>query len=325
MTLRELGEFGFIERLAAMGTCALPGLEVGIGDDCAIVNFHGGRLAIKADMMVEGRHFRLDWMTPEEAGARAMTAVLSDLAAMGARPLYALTSLALPPEWPAEQALALGEGLLRQAESHGACLAGGDTVAAHEHAVVDVMAIGECGEHIWLRSGAQAGDGVYVTGRLGGPAAAVAAKLRGLAGIPSWERYSRPVPRVAQAGRLNRLEAIHAAMDISDGLVQDARHVATRSGVGIVIEAARLPVYPGVEEIAARLGLDPLQWALGGGEEFELLITAPVKAAQELQAAAGDLPVTLIGAVTAGEGVVVVDEAGRAMPVPSAGWDQFRS
>lgn len=325
MTLQELGEFGFIERLAAMRTCTPPGLEVGVGDDCAIVNFRGGRLAIKADMMVEGRHFRLDWMTAQEAGARAVTAALSDLAAMGAEPRYVLASLAVPPEWPAEQALALGEGLLRQAEAHGACLVGGDTVAAHEHALVDIMAIGECREHIWLRSGAQVGDGLYVTGRLGGPAAAVAAKLAGLGDIACWERYARPAPRVAEAGRLSPLGAIHAAIDISDGLVQDAGHVADRSGVAIAIEAARVPVHPDVAEVAARLGLEPLQVAVSGGEEFELLFTAPPEAAGELQAALGDLPVTLIGEVTAGEGVVVVDEAGRPMPVQSPGWDQFRS
>ncbi|MCE5239825.1 thiamine-phosphate kinase [bacterium] len=322
MTLFDLGEFGFIEQLRQMASGAAPGLAVAIGDDCAIIEVGDDRLAVTTDAMVEGRHFRLDWLTAREVGARAMAAALSDVVAMGAAPQYSFVSLGLSPDWPAERALELARGLVEQAEAHGAGLAGGDTVAA-DQAFVDVVAIGRCREHLWLRSGAQAGDGLYVTGALGGPAAAVAARLAGLEPGACWERYAHPQPRVREAAQLEPLGLVHGAMDISDGLVQDAGHLCEQSGVGIIIRAAQVPVHAGVAQIAERLRHDPLQYALSGGEEFELLFTAPPGALAELQAAVA-IPVHQIGEVVAGGSVLVLDETGGEVSLPSTGWDHFR-
>jgi thiamine-monophosphate kinase len=323
MRLRDLGEFGFIERVAQMASCAAPELELGVGDDCAIVRAGDQRLAVTTDAMLEGRHFRRDWLSPEEIGARAMTAGLSDIAAMGARPALAFTSVAIPPAWTVEQATDLARGLVEQAARYGACLAGGDTIAAHEEAFVDVMVLGWCGAHIWRRDAAEVGDSVCVTGRLGGSAAAMAGKLAGLERIPCWEAYARPQPRVAEAQALAPLGLIHAAMDISDGLVQDAGHLCERSGVGIVIRAAEVPVNAGAAQVAAELGEEALPYALSGGEDFELLFTCRAEAVPALQAAVAT-PITVVGEVVAGAQVVVLDAKGEEMVLERKGWDQFR-
>ena len=323
MRLHDLGEFGFIERLAQLAPCSAPELELGLGDDCAIVRVGDQRLAVTTDAMLEGRHFRLDWLTPEEVGARAMTAGLTDIAAMGAAPRLAFTSVALPPTWTAEQATDLGRGLVEQARRYGVCLAGGDTIAAHGEAFVDVIVVGWCGAHLWRRDAAEVGDSVCVTGSLGGAAAAMAGKLAGLEDIPCWDAYARPQPRVAEAEALAPLGLIHAALDISDGLVQDAGHICERSGVGIVLRATDVPVHPGAAAVAAELGDDALSYALTGGEDFELLFTCRPEDVANVRGASA-VPVTVVGEVVAGTQVTVRDAAGEEMTLPRRGWDQFR-
>lgn len=320
--LRDLGEFGFIAALAAQVECEDPDVVLGPGDDCALVRMGGGVWAVTTDAMLEGRHFRRAWLTPYQIGARAMTAGLSDIAAMGTKPRFAFSSLALPPDWEAEDGLELARGLAEQARRYGACLLGGDTVAAHEHAFVDVVVLGECGSRVWRRDGARVGDVVCVTGTLGDCAAAIAAREAGMAKPLTWGAYAEPQPRVTEAAALQRVGGISAAMDISDGLVQDAGHLCERSGVGIRIEAARVPVSEGARATAETLGGDVLTWALTGGEDFELLFTAAAESVAALEAAV-DVPVTVVGEVLAGEGVEVVDEDSRPLRVGSGGWDHF--
>lgn len=323
MLLRDLGEFGFIERISRLTRCTRADVLLAIGDDCAVVETPSGdRLAVTTDAMLEGRHFRLDWLTPYQVGARAMTACLSDIAAMGAEPCFAFSSVALPPGWSVEQADGLMLGLVDQAEKYGACLVGGDTVAAHSHALLDVALIGRCREHIWRRDGAHVGDLVAVTGELGGSTAAVAARLVRSDNPAFWDRYAAPVPRVAQAAALNGLGAITACLDISDGLLQDAGHLCEQSHVGIRIQAEHIPIAEATRSAALDLGAQALEWALTGGEDFELLITAPAKAMPELQAAAG-IALTVVGEVTSGSGVEIIGENGQPLKFKSGGWDHF--
>lgn len=322
MRLRDLGEFGFIAAVSRLAACDDPDVVVGLGDDCAVIRTHSGDLlAVTTDAMLEGRHFRLDWLTPYEVGARAMTAALSDLAAMGATPRFAFASMGMPAEWEVVTAEELARGLAEQAAAHGACLIGGDTIASHEHALVDVIVIGACGEHIWQRSGARVGDLVAVTGDLGGCATAIAARASGLTDIPCWKRYASPVPRIAVAERLAPLGLVTACLDISDGLVQDAGHICERSGVGTRLDSAALPLSPTTLETAQMIGREALGFALSGGEDFELLLTAPAEAMPELQAAAG-VPLTIIGEVTADSGVKVMGPEGP-VEVQRGGWDHF--
>ena len=322
--LVEMGEFGFIRALASEIACDDPDVLLGIGDDCALVRLGGALWAVTTDAMLEGRHFRRDWLTPQQIGARAMTAGLSDVAAMGARPRFAFTSLALPPQWEAEDALQLARGLAEQARRYGVCLLGGDTVAAHEHALVDVVVLGECAARVWRRDTARVGDVLCVTGTLGDCAAALAARTAGVAAPLTWEAYASPQPRVPETAAWQRLEAITAALDVSDGLVQDAGHLCERSSVGIRIEAARVPTSDGARRTAEALGTNPLPWALGGGEDFELLFTAAAGQVAALQGSV-ETPVTVIGEVVPGDAVEVLDEDGRVVPVLSRGWDHFSS
>lgn len=323
MRLRDLGEFGFIDRISRFSHCSRDDVLLDIGDDCAVVETPSGdRLAVTTDAMLEGRHFRLDWLTPYEVGSRAMTACLSDVAAMGAEPCFAFASTALPPEMAVEDAAELMRGVVDQAERFGACLLGGDTIAAHEHVGLDLMLLGRCRDHIWRRDGARVGNAVIVTGDIGGSAGAVAARSAGLRDIACWHRYAAPVPRVAQAAALNGVGEITSCIDISDGLVQDAGHLCERSGVGITIHAGLLPISEKTRTVAELLETQPLMWALTGGEDFELLFTAPPEAALALQDAA-ELPLTVVGEVVTGSGVTVVEDGGRPLVVQSGGWDHF--
>ncbi|MGE5530678.1 MAG: thiamine-phosphate kinase, partial [Bacteroidota bacterium] len=221
--LASLGEFGLIAKITELINCADPDVILGMGDDCALVRAGADTTwAVTTDAMIEGRHFRRDWLTPYQIGARAMTAALSDIAAMGASPRFAFASLAIPPNWDASDALALARGLADKASRFGACLLGGDTIAAHEHAFLDITLIGQCGPHVWRRDGARPGDAVCVTGNLGGVAAAIAARLTGIEAPLTWQWYAAPIPRVEAVSALSSVGAITAALDLSDGLVRDA-------------------------------------------------------------------------------------------------------
>lgn len=336
MLLRDVGEFGFIDRIARRVDALASDdrrVAVGIGDDAALLDLGGpGLVAVTTDAMLEGHHFRLDWLEPDEVGGRAASGALSDLAAMGAEPVTVFCTVGLPPQWRVEDADALMRGIAEAAAAVGATLAGGDVIAS-ERVLVDLTAIGSVprGEAL-LRSGARPGQVLAVTGALGGPAAAVMAlyrlgrKARGRAEFaPVLRRFAHPEPRV-RAGRAIAASGLaSAAIDVSDGLAQDAGHIAERSGVRVVIEAARVPIADGCVEAAQRIGGDALTYALAGGEDFELLLAldeANVPALLALDAVA-QVDLTVVGRVEAGAGVAVLDADGREMPLPRGGWDHF--
>lgn len=332
MQLRDIGEFGFIDRIARLAADD-PSLLVGIGDDAAVLDLGGPELVVvTTDAMLEGRHFRLDWLTPAQVGWRAAAGALSDLAAMGAAPAAVFCTVGLPPEWPVEYAEALMAGIADATAAVGGILAGGDVIAA-DCVLVDIMALGRVprGQQL-LRSSARPGQVLAVTGTLGGPAAAVAALLESGAQALSDDelalvrrRFTHPEPRVRVGRALAASGLVSAAIDISDGLVQDAGHIAERSGVRVVIESWRVPVTPGCERIAQRIGGDARTWALAGGEDFELLLVldeADLAALSELTAVQ-EVGLTVVGRVEGGAGVVAVDEQGREIALPRGGWDHF--
>lgn len=329
MLLRDVGEFGFIERIARLVSHD-PRVVVGIGDDAALLDPGGpGLVAVTTDAMLEGHHFRLDWLGPKEVGWRAASGALSDLAAMGAEAVAVFCTVGLPPEWPVEDADALMGAVAEAAGAVGATLAGGDVIAS-ERVLVDLTAIGSVphGEEL-LRSGARPGQALAVTGALGGPAAAVAllsvAGPEALRDLPELRRrFAHPEPRV-RAGRAIAASGLaNAAIDISDGLAQDAGHVAERSGVRVVIAAERVPVADGCAEVAERIGGDALTYALAGGEDFELLLALDEDDVAGLLALdpVAEVGLTVVGRVEAGAGVVVLDADGREMQAPH-GWDHF--
>jgi len=277
------------------------------GDDCAFVEVDGVRLAISSDLSLEWTHFQTGWLDLPEIGWRAAVAGLSDLAAVAAEPLGVTVSLGADPERPVAHAADLMAGVAAAAEDVGAVVWGGDVVRS-QILVVDVTAVGRLHGDPVRRAGAQPGDGLYVTGVLGGPAAALAAWEEGREPeATARARFARPHARVREA-RWLRDRGAHAMLDLSDGLLADAGHLAAASEVCCVLEADAVPVHP-----AASRG-----WALAGGEEYELLV-----ALSEGDAACGEfldgfgLSLTRVGRVETGTGVRVESE-GEPFELPDA-------
>jgi thiamine-monophosphate kinase len=288
-----------------------------IGDDAAVLPPPppGMVRVISTDSCVDGVHFRPAWLTPAEVGARAAAAALSDVAAMGAHPEFVLLALTLPHAWD-DAALALADGVGRVVAEVGARIVGGNITRGAQLSLTTTV-VGAASRPV-PRGGARPGDLVVVTGALGGPGAALRALLTG--GTPDpWarERFARPRPRCHEGARLAAAGAT-AMIDLSDGLVADAGHLAAASGVALRLDLAQLPCGP---------GLTPSE-ALDSGEEYELVATLPPSALPVLRASAGagDAPVTVIGTVVRGSGVLL--EATGAPPgasnVPPGGFDHLR-
>lgn len=298
-----LGPGGEFDRIRAIWE-RLGERASGLGDDAYVVELDGWRLAVSTDVSVEGTHFRVGWLQPFEIGWRAAVASLSDLAAVAAEPLGVLVSVGVPRDWPQEHLSDLMEGVGEAASEVGAKVWGGDLVRA-ESLVIDVVSVGLCHGAPLLRKGARAGDGLWVTGRLGGCFMAVAAW--GAGREPDWsarERFAGPRPRIREAQWL-RDRGARASIDISDGLVGDAGHLAAASAVGLLIDVDLVPVHPSVEVSDI---------ALVSGEEYELLVVMPpefdASAAREFAQRFG-LPLTRIGQVEGEDGVRLIREGKR--------------
>ncbi len=333
-SLRELGEFGFIDAIARMAGVPDAAVIKAIDDDCAVVEVGGPeKLLITVDAALEDRHFDLSWMTPFEVGQRTVAGALSDIAAMGGRPFACLCTVAVPRGLASEQALEIMRGVTATARRYGAPLIGGDTIAAQDHILVDIFALGWAPTP-WLRAGAQPGDRLVVTGRLGEAGAALEILLTdpGLLHDPRFadlrQRLMDPTPRVREAAVLSPTGAVHAAIDISDGLYQDAGHIARASGQRLEIEAARLPVATSCFEAGKCVHGDAPWWAATTGEEYELLLCVDkgtVPLLTDLFHEQGLAPLTEIGTVRPGEGVVLVRDDGSEIEMERGGWDHFRT
>jgi thiamine-monophosphate kinase len=306
ITVAEAGERALIERIRAR--LSMPGwVVVGPGDDAAVIEPERGMLdVLTTDALVEGVHFDRRFTPSDAIGYRALAVNLSDLAAMGARPRAALLSLVLPDALTVEALDDLIGGLLAAAAPHQVAIIGGNITRSPGPLIVDVTAIGSVRRRRLLtRAGARPGDRVYVTGHVGDAATGLLALQRGVeasaALAPCLERYLRPVPRVRVGLLLGRNKAASSCVDLSDGLADAARQVSEASGVGMIIEKNALPVSLAVRDWHAQHGLDPVEIALRGGDDYELLFT--VRPAREgrlrgVRRLAGDLPITRIGVVT---------------------------
>ena len=325
-TLAELGEFGLIGRIR----CLFPAPEGvrGIGDDCAILPQQDGLdTLVSTDMLVEGTHFLRDGIPPYHLGWKSAAVNLSDIAAMGGKPVGTFLSLALPASleqaWIEEFLRGYGDLSAR----FGASLLGGDTTASPDRICINVAVLGQCpAGTARRRDDARPGDLVCVTGTLGDSAAGLKAILDGVerdADVLSLiDRHCLPLPRVEEGMKLAAVEGMHAMMDISDGIGSDLGHILEASGAGAEIDLASLPLSPALQRVCARLGWDPQELAVSGGEDYELLFTCTAEAERHL-----GLPHTVIGRITP------PSSAGRggASPVswlgsdrPFGGFDHFR-
>jgi thiamine-monophosphate kinase len=276
MRLRELGEFGLIERIAraAARRAGGAGVALGIGDDAALLRVRAGEeLAISTDACFEGVHFRLRSESPRTLGRRALAASLSDLAAMGARPLGCLLALAAPGALPVRTADALVAGVLDEARRHGCPLVGGNLSRARELSLT-LTVVGAVARGRGLRRGtARAGDRVFVTGTLGGAALERARAERGRGRI-----RRVPMPRLRAGRALARLPGRISCIDVSDGLSADLAQLLAGRPLAAEVAADRLPLPRGFRAACARAGLDPEALASGGGEDYELLFTVGPRA-----------------------------------------------
>lgn len=320
--MSSLGEFDLI---AAYFTRPVTRAALGVGDDCALlVPTPGMQLATSSDMLVEGRHF-LSTVPPDRLGHKALAVNLSDLAACGARPLGFTLALALPR---VDEAFLAGfsRGLLALADTHGCELVGGDTTQGPLNICITVFGEVPPGQAL-LRSGARAGDDLYVSGTVGDARLALEA-FRGTTPLTggTFERVRRameqPAPRVGLGLALRGVAS--SAIDVSDGLLGDLGHILRRSGVGAVVEADALPR-------SADLAAQPLdvqrECGLAGGDDYELLFTAPpaLAGAVTLAARESGVPVTRIGRIESTPGVRLVDGRGAALSHTFGSFDHFKS
>jgi thiamine-monophosphate kinase len=309
--LRDVGEFALIDRIeravrrAGIGRGAVV---LGIGDDAALLRLRAGEdLAVSTDAVVEDVHFRFANESPRSIGRRALAAALSDLAAMGARPLGVVAALAAPPSLSLARAGGITRGLVEGSLRWNAPLVGGNVARAKQTALtLTVLGAVRRGRAL-TRSGARPGDRIFVTGTLGGTALAVARAARGA------RMRAAPEPRLGAGLALARLRGAGACIDVSDGLVADLGHLLRASRVGARIDPARVPRPPGFAAACARLGVDSERLALAGGEDYELLFTLRPKGpgAAALRRKLG-VPVAEIGVVTHGRGLR--PPASRSLP-----------
>jgi thiamine-monophosphate kinase len=324
----------FVERLRRL----LPASErvaVGPGDDAAVVRVESGDLVVTTDLVVEGVDF-LPETDPESVGRRALAVNLSDLAAMGARPEFFLLSIGFPAGKGADFPLAVARGALSRARPLGVDLVGGD-LSSSAQTIVSIALWGRADSRIALRSGASAGDRVFVTGFPGRAAAGLSLARRlasgdsapaGLAPEHAAEllaAYRDPEPRVALGLELSRGNLWSAAIDVSDGIGLDTARLARASGLRAVIEKASLPISPALAAFAALQEKDPCDWILGGGDDYELLFAAPGSAAAAIETlATREVPITRIGRLEQGDGVLLRD-GGEERDISSLGHDHFEA
>jgi thiamine-monophosphate kinase len=332
--LEDVGEFGFIKRIAGPFLRDLPASLTGIGDDCAVIELSAARaLVVTTDMLVEGTHFIRDKIEPSRLGHKSLAVSLSDIAAVGGRPCWAFISLALTPGTGLEYMKAFYAGLRRLAEAHGVRLLGGDTTRSTSNMTIDVMVIGLAHpRRIKLRSGARAGDVVAVTDALGDSAAGLRIILEALPrdrdGRRLVARHLGPVPQLAEGAWLAGRREVTAMMDVSDGLASDIMRIMESSGCGADIELESLPVSDALRRYAARRGWDARQTAASGGEDYCLLVTVDADAFGSLRAAFErkfGRPLRAVGRITAAKKGLRFLRGGRPARLEKGGYDHFRA
>lgn len=325
----KLGEFGLIEALRHRARVGGHGWAETIGDDAALLRPRAGQeLALTADALVEGVHFRWETTDGKALAHKTLAVNLSDLAAMGARPRGFLLSLALPPIAVPERLDGFVSGLLAASRRWACPLVGGDIVSSPAW-MFSVTAVGELprGKAL-LRRGARAGDRLMLTGQVGGSALGLALLEAGAASEPAARRFVRrhrkPEPRLEAGQKLRASGLATAALDVSDGVAQDVSHLAAASGVAAEIDVEALPHPRGFADACARLGLDPDVLALSGGEDFELLFSVAAKAPPAAAIAKRlGCPVREIGRLRPGRGVSVLRN-GEPIDLQRLGFDHFK-
>jgi thiamine-monophosphate kinase len=328
MKLSRLGEFGLIQRIRR----AMPagrGVRIGIGDDAAWLDHPTGSSLVTADLLIENVHFNLKWTSLYDLGCKSLAVNLSDIAAMGGTPAYAVLSLGIPGSFDSKKIDEFYRGVKALARKHQVAIVGGDTNIA-ESLIVSVCVIGHPPPRPICRSGAKVGDDIYVTGTLGDSALGLMLlrqgkkRPKGKFFADLIARHHRPTPRLGTGALLARAGLATAMIDVSDGLLQDLGHVCRASHVGALVVNDRLPLSAAHRALA---GTDGTIHALSGGEDYELLFCGRPKNRTRIEKLTSrtHLRITKIGTcVTADRGIHVVDSSGKPISIRARGHDHFQ-
>ncbi|MGO9411576.1 MAG: thiamine-phosphate kinase [Spirochaetia bacterium] len=336
MKIDQLGEFGLIDRIRSALPEPGPNVVVGIGDDVAVLEGSAESVWLATcDVQVEGAHFLRDSIPPKSLGRKALAINLSDIASAGGIPRFALVSLGLPKDLEVAFIDELYVGLREEGERYGVEIVGGNVSKTRLGMFIDVFLLGETlRENVVLRSGAKPGDRIMVTGSVGDAAAGVALLLDKTLktdesyAVTATERQYSPTPRVKEGALIGALRQATSMIDVSDGVAGDLGHICEKSRVSARVEAARLPVRPENRALAQAARGDEWHFALHGGEDYELMMTAPPgraeRLAQRITAETGT-PVTIIGEILPPEETSqLVLPDGKTMPLGASGWDHFK-
>jgi len=327
MKISDLGEFGLIDRIGKTAPRNAKRAPIGIGDDAAALLLSpSSMLLATTDMLIEGVHFDLKTTDLYSLGWKAAAVNLSDIAAMGGVPRFCLTALGIPPSLTVEQVDEFYRGFSVCIRKRGMVLVGGDTCSSPKGLIVSVTVLGEADrKRVLTRGGARPGDLIYVTGSLGDSGAGLELLKAGARSQKPGarrliEKHLRPVPRVAEGRKLALSGLASAMIDVSDGLSSDLGHLCEQSGVGAEVFADRIPLS---KELTSVKGLkqQPLEYALSGGEDYELLFTSPVELEREIMSLR--VRAAVIGAITRKKGMRMVTEKGDVHPLVPGGYDHF--
>ena len=333
MKLKDVGEFGFIDRIAPYGITRPARVVKGIGDDCAVMEFDGpDYLLVTTDLLVERIHFQLDWGWPELMGAKSLAIQLSDIAACGGRPLDAFISLAVPDRVDVEWLDRFYRGITEYGRAFQVNVLGGDTTSSKSDLIINVAVTGQVPrDQVMFRHTAKPGDALILTGAIGDSAAGChllqySISLPGEIREPLIMAHLAPRAHVKEGRLLASSGSCTAAIDISDGLSSDLGHICDESKLGAVVHADALPRSEPLLEAAARIGSDPLHWMLNGGEDYVLLAAVRPEGLDAVKALleAEGCSIHVIGMLVEGNDIILKRADGTEAPLPRRGWDHFR-
>lgn len=333
LTMKDLGEFGFIRSIQPDCHYDPSKLIQGIGDDCAVIGPYEDRVfLVTTDLLLEDVHFILEKIPPAHLGEKAINVNLSDIAAMGGIARHVFVSLAIPKAMKLETVHSIYSGIKTACSTHNVNILGGDTSASLDRLMISVTVFGEAFEkEILYRKGAQPGDAIYTTGTLGDSAAGLMLLLE-KASAPKpltsalIKAHNRPKPDLEAGRKIAQSRLASAMIDLSDGLASDLRHICESSHVGARIELKALPLSEELKAFADLNPLDPLQLALSGGEDYRLLITVPRKNAVQFQSMfdqSDPCPVYCLGEITVDEGIETLAPDGACKRLDTKGFDHF--
>jgi thiamine-monophosphate kinase len=333
LKFKEIGEFGFIDRIREVCDISVRGVIKGIGDDCAVFRASSGRVMLfTTDMLLEDIHFMRDAITPYQLGRKVIAVNLSDIAAMGGRPLVALISVGIPVQTGVEEIQELYRGMRDICTGSGLDIAGGDTVASPDKLVINASVIGEVRENeVLYRSGARPGDRLFLTGSVGDSSAGLKILQHEIRPPESIGRHfikahNEPTPLVEIGAFIATSGLATAMIDLSDGLLSDLGHICKESGVGALLFSEKIPISPELTLLAGGAKFNPLELALSGGEDYQLLFSVPEKNAQGIETLFkehGISPPSLIGEIVQERGIRMRKHDGSSEELRPQGFNHF--